>query len=252
MQSLITYFSVLGDRYERVFVSLSGGVDSSVLALAASRALGRRAVAVTVLSGLMSTDDVVQVIRVAVRHKIRHQFLPLDLLSRAKVSANGPDRCYHCKYCMFRALKAVAAAVGGVVVDGTNADDDPRRPGRRALNELGIRSPLAEMGLTKAQIRALAERQAVVGANRPANSCLATRIAVGRPLVGSDLIRVERGESLLSAQGFPGCRVRIEERGVGIGLPDGIREKPDASQVRMLESALQTRILEFFSYQPKD
>ncbi|NCC23661.1 MAG: TIGR00268 family protein [Deltaproteobacteria bacterium] len=210
----------------RVVVALSGGVDSSLLAYAAHRALGDGARAVTVATEFMAASDRVRVLDAAAWIGIGHEILELSLLNRPRVADNGPNRCYWCKRAMYEEILEHAGPDGGLVLDGTNADDDPARPGRRALAELGIRMPLAEAGLTKVEVRALARTVGMPWADRPSNSCLATRIPTGTDITLKDLARVERGETLLVRAGYSGCRLVLCGSRAEIRLPPG----PDGCQ----------------------
>ena len=110
--------------------------------------------------------------------------LTLDIFAHPEVTANPPDRCYHCKKVIFTTIKEAAAREGiEVLIDGTNASDDPaRRPGFRAIEELGVHSPLREAGLTKDAIRDLSRKMGLVTADKPNYSCLATRVEANCPI----------------------------------------------------------------------
>jgi pyridinium-3,5-biscarboxylic acid mononucleotide sulfurtransferase len=191
-------------------VAFSGGVDSSLLALAAHEALGPHALAVTLQTQLTPAAEVQAARDLAAALGLRHQVLALDALAEPRVRANPPDRCYHCKRALFGALCSLARSEGlAVVLDGTQADDRPEeRPGHRALQELGVRSPLRELCLTKRDLRRLLRERGVAQAARPAAACLATRIPFGEELDPARLQRVERAEAALRALGFEELRVR--------------------------------------------
>jgi uncharacterized protein len=125
--------------------------------------------------------------------------LPSDDLDNPNIVANPPDRCYHCKFSRFEELLAVARAEElAHLVHGENADDaDDYRPGSRAAQELGVRAPLREAGLTKADVRALSRERGLPNWNKPANACLASRFPYGTPLSAGGLARVEAAEEAL-------------------------------------------------------
>ena len=172
----------------RAAIAFSGGVDSSLLSLAARTALGGSAAALTADTAFIARQDLAQARGMAERLGIGQQVVAVDLLSRPEVLANGPDRCYRCKRALLAAL--ADAAPGVMLLDGTNADDDPARPGRRALAELHVRSPLAEAGLTKADVRDLARGLGLPNAGAASNSCLATRIPQGVAIAPERLMRI--------------------------------------------------------------
>lgn len=149
--------------------------------------------------------------------------LRLDILSLPQAASNSPDRCYHCKRMLFTRLKERAEADGlPLLLDGTNASDDGAgRPGMRALAELGVRSPLRECGMTKAQVRELSRQAGLFTWNKPSYACLATRVPTGRPITPQDLERAEQGESLLSGLGFRDFRLRLTPGGAKLQATEG-------------------------------
>jgi len=197
---------------ERVAVALSGGVDSSYLLAASVAALGRdRVIALTADSPLFPGDELNVAQSIASGLGVDHRVVPMDDLANPRVASNPVDRCYHCKRARFAALQALAAEAGAaVLLHGENADDHLQyRPGRRAAEELGARSPLAEAGLGKAEIRALAKRAGLPNWEAPAAACLATRFPYDTPLTREGLERVERAERALQALlGTRAVRVR--------------------------------------------
>ena len=133
-----------------------------------------------------------------------------DVLSVPAIAANPPDRCYYCKRHIFSLIAAHAARDGfTAIADGTNASDDvASRPGFRALQELQVLSPLRACGITKAQIRHLAQQAGLPLADKPAYACLATRIPTGNPISAPVLALTERAEARMRALGFRNFRVR--------------------------------------------
>ncbi len=147
--------------------------------------------------------------------------VPVDILLSGKIRENAADRCYWCKRELFSALSRQAQKDGyQVVIDGTNASDDAGdRPGMRALQELSVRSPLRQCGLTKDEIRARSQAAELFTWDKPAYACLATRIPAGRPLTETLLRQVEAAEDVLARLGFTDFRVRVRGNVALIQLP---------------------------------
>ena len=182
----------------RVAILLSGGVDSSVLLSAVVRLLGKdRVLAVTAESALLSYLERDFTRRICRNLGVEHTLVPVPLLDLPDVYQNGPDRCYNCKKAICDALVRVAVPAGiRRLLDGTNADDIlEHRPGLEALRKAGVISPFADAGMSKEPIRELGRRLAVEGPDRPSQSCLATRIPVGRIIDEAELSLIERLET---------------------------------------------------------
>jgi len=194
-----------------VAVAFSGGVDSTLLVAEAVAVLGREKVlAVTAAGDLFAAAELDEARRLAARLEVRHLTLQVQPLGLAHVRDNPPERCYYCKRGILEPLIAAARKAGmAVVCDGENADDvKVRRPGSRAAEELGVRSPLREAGLTKADIRALSRALELPTWDRPAMPCLATRFPYGQTITPEGLDRVARAEAVLHRLGYAACRVR--------------------------------------------
>ncbi len=193
-----------------VLVAFSGGVDSSYLAAVAHGVLGPAMRAVHVTSAFVSARERAWARDLANGLGLPVELLDIDPLADPVVAANPPDRCYHCKRRIFLALQQRAREQGlAGVVDGSQADDrGEHRPGRRALAELGVDSPLARCGFTKADVRAASAARALPGADRPSMSCLATRFPYDTALSAEALAQVERVEDFLAAAGFADYRAR--------------------------------------------
>lgn len=193
-----------------VVVAFSGGVDSAFLAAVAADVLGDRALSVTADSPSYPARHRELALRIARDFSLRHEFIPTAEMDSPAYTANAPDRCYHCKQELFGRLTALARARGfAAVVDGNNADDrGDYRPGREAAREHGVRSPLDEVGLTKAEIRQISRRLALPTWNEPASACLSSRIPYGTEVTVERLRSIERAEDVLRALGFLTCRVR--------------------------------------------
>lgn len=191
-------------------VAYSGGLDSTVLAKAAQSALGDRAVAVTGQSASLAVDELDEAIELARQIGIRHEVIRTEELDIPAYQANKADRCYHCKTELFVKVEQLAQRLGvAVVVDGSNHDDhSDYRPGLTAARERKVRSPLAECGLTKAEIRQLAELWGLPTWNKPASPCLSSRIAYGEQVTAERLAMIDRAERFLRDRGFQPLRVR--------------------------------------------
>ncbi len=191
-------------------VAFSGGVDSSVVAAIAARALGSRSLAVTALSPAVAAGELEAARAVAETIGIAHETIATDELARDGYRRNGPDRCYFCKTELYDALAEVARRRGfAVLLSGANADDAADwRPGLRAAGEHGVRHPLLEAGARKADVRELARRLDLPSAAKPASPCLASRIPYGTAVDADTLARIDRAEAAVRALGFPVVRVR--------------------------------------------
>jgi len=189
-------------------VAFSGGVDSSLVAAIAARALGDRALAVTAVSPALATGELSGAREVAAAVGIAHRTITTDELRRAGYRANGPDRCYHCKTELYEALRAVAAREGyAAVLSGANADDlGDWRPGLQAAREHDVVHPLIE--LPKQRVRELAGALRVPSARKPASPCLASRIPYGTAVTPDVLRQIDRAERAVRALGFGELRVR--------------------------------------------
>jgi uncharacterized protein len=195
---------------ESVVVAYSGGVDSTLLLKVVHDELGDAAIAVTADSPSLPRHELQAAQAIAASLGARHICLATDELSDADYVANSPERCYFCKGRIGDALIAYARANGyRVVIDGNNADDaGDHRPGRRAAQERGLRSPLQEAGLTKSEIRAWARELGLPNWDKPAAACLSSRIPYGTPVSVEALSQIERAESYLHEQGLRQLRVR--------------------------------------------
>jgi uncharacterized protein len=185
---------------ESVGVAYSGGTDSSYLLAVCLDVLGTdRVLALTADSPLTPRAELSDACALASQLGARHHVLPSDDLANLAIVANAPDRCYHCKFARFEALLQVARAEGlAHLVHGENASDmADYRPGSRAAEELGVRAPLREAGLTKADVRLLSRERGLPTWDRPANACLASRFPYGTPLTAEGLGRVEAAEEVL-------------------------------------------------------
>jgi uncharacterized protein len=172
--------------------------------------LGERVLAVTARSPVEMPAETEVAIGLAERIGCRHMVVSVDDLADPTFVANPPDRCYHCKARRFKLLADLARQEGLTwLADGTNADDlEVYRPGRRALAELGVRSPLAEVGLTKAEVRAISRALDLPTWDKPSAPCLATRFPYGTQITRQALEQVAEAETYLHELGFNPVRVR--------------------------------------------
>lgn len=195
----------------RVLVAYSGGVDSTYLAYVANGELGADALCVTGISASVSVHQRDEASGIAKALGLKHLNVTTDELSDPRYAANPSNRCYFCKTELYAKLGTIASEKGiDVIVDGTNADDvGGHRPGMAAASESGVISPLAAVGLTKDEIRALSRRAGLPQWDKPASPCLASRIAYGVPVTIERLSKVDRAEDFLRGLGFNEFRVRV-------------------------------------------
>ena len=205
--------------HPKAAMAFSGGVDSAYLLYTAA-ACGADIRPYYVKSVFQPAFELEDARRLADQLRLPLTVLELDVLAAPHVAVNPPDRCYYCKRAMFQRISDQARRDGyPLVIDGTNASDIvEERPGLRALREQGVRSPLREAGLSKAEIRGLSNRVGLFTWNKPAYACLATRIAPGEPITSQALERVEAAESALGVLGFEDFRVRVQGRGAKLQL----------------------------------
>ena len=195
---------------DSVLVAYSGGIDSTVVLKVAYDQLLDRAVGVTAISPTFPAVELDSATRVAKEIGVRHELVQTDQLLISAFTENDANRCFHCKTDLYHLLgKLREARATAVIVDGTNLDDlSDDRPGLRAAREWGVRSPLVEANLSKAEIRSLAKDLGLSNWDKPAAACLSSRIPRGITITREKLSRVEQAEEVLLAEGFRHCRVR--------------------------------------------
>ena len=210
-------FSILGSM-ERVMVAYSGGTDSAYLAWAAGRVLGEGALAVTADSASIPESHKKDAEEFVARFGIKHQYIETNEFENPDYVRNDADRCFHCKDELFTQLKNIGTRLGFEhIVYGVNVDDTSDfRPGHRAAREHGVRAPLLEADLTKAEIRELSRRHELPTWDRPAAACLSSRIPYGTEVTRENVKVVEQGEEALRELGFRVYRVRYHEELVRI------------------------------------
>jgi uncharacterized protein len=199
--------------YESCLVALSAGVDSTVVAKAAQLALGDKAIAVTGASASLAAGELDEARDLARQIGIRHEIIATEEFDNPSYVENAPDRCYHCKTELYTRLDGVAARFGvAVVVNGANVDDlGDYRPGMMAASEHAVKSPLAEAGLTKAEVRQLAVAWDLPTWDKPATPCLSSRVAYGEEVTPERLAMIDRAEQYLRSLGLREVRVRYHK-----------------------------------------
>jgi pyridinium-3,5-biscarboxylic acid mononucleotide sulfurtransferase len=196
--------------FESVVVAFSGGADSAYLAAVAHEVLGPRALCITAESASYPRHHRELALRVVRQLNLHHRFIETREMDRPEYRANPVNRCYFCKQELYADLATLAQAEGyTVIVDGNNADDrGDYRPGRQAAREAGVRSPLDEADLSKAEIRELSREAGLPTWDEPASACLSSRIPYMSEVTSEKLQAIERAEGVLHDLGFRVCRVR--------------------------------------------
>jgi pyridinium-3,5-biscarboxylic acid mononucleotide sulfurtransferase len=215
-------------------VAFSGGVDSAFVLAVAREVLGDRAVALTAHSPSVPQAERSEARALAQRLAVRHLEVDSHEMDDPRYVANGSDRCYYCKSELYRVCDEVARREGlAAILDGFNADDRrDHRPGHRAAEERAVRSPLAEAGLGKDEVRAWSQAYGLPTWDKPQMACLASRLPYGTSVTAERLTQVERAEAALRAVGLRQFRVRYHG---DIGRVEVAAEEMDVAFARRAE-----------------
>lgn len=232
-------------------IALSGGVDSAVVALAAKKALGKNAICITADYKTLAIEELATARQVANEIGIEHKIIEYDELENPEFVKNDGMRCYHCRKELGQHLAEEAKIYGiALIVDGTNADDlADYRPGIRALRENGVRSPMVELGITKAEIREIAKKSGLSVYDKPSNACLASRIHAGDKVTYEKLQRIESAEIIVKSI-FDVRQVRVRDHGelarIEVGK-DELQKMFDVDKLALLDRKLKEVGFKFVS-----
>lgn len=207
---------------QKALVAFSGGVDSTYLLAVAYETLGQNCQAVFARGPMISAQEEQEALALVEQFKFPVQVIGVNILGLEGFTSNPPNRCYFCKKKLFETFIKFSELnmENAPVIEGTNASDtQDYRPGRMALQELGIASPLLEAGLTKDEIRILSKLRNLPTWNKPSMACLASRVPYGDAITGELLQRIAQAEAVLQGKGYIECRVRAHGDIARIEIP---------------------------------
>ncbi|MBQ3792705.1 MAG: ATP-dependent sacrificial sulfur transferase LarE [Lachnospiraceae bacterium] len=215
-------------------VGFSGGVDSSLLLVVAANVLGDKAMAITGVDASIPERELKEAKEFCKEREIRHIICKVNPMKEESYRHNSPDRCYFCKHGIFTEIKKIAAENGiEYVAEGSNMDDlGDYRPGLKAVEELSVKSPLREAGLTKQDIREISKALGLPTWSKPAYACLASRFVYGEEITEEKLRMLDQAEQFLIEQGFLEERVRIHGNIARIEVPAKDIERLASEEIR--------------------
>ncbi len=236
---------------DKAIVALSGGVDSAVVALAAKKALGNGAIAITADYKTLAEEELAAAWQVAREISIKHKVIEYNELENTSFVKNDTMRCYYCRTELGQRLAEEARRAGILlIVDGTNIDDmTDYRPGIRALRENGVRSPMIELGIGKIEVREIAKNFELSVYDKPSNACLASRIPTGSKVTYEKLRRIENLEIIVKTI-FGVRQVRVRDHGdlarIEVGR-DELHKMFDVDKLAILDNKLKELTFKFVS-----
>ena len=224
-----------------VIVAYSGGVDSAFLASIANRVLGAQALAVTAESPSLAPTELRDAVSLAKDLGLNHRVIQTAEVERADYRANNPSRCFFCKDELYTYLTRLASEEGyASVANGTNVDDlGDFRPGLKAASQYGVRSPLVDAGLSKAEIRSLSNGMDLPTWDKPAQACLSSRIPYGTPVTVEALTRIAKAEEFLRGLGIRQLRVRHHDKIARIEVEPG-------DFLSLVDESVRAKVAEYF------